>query len=622
MSALDRARDFVRERLALGRETSAMIDGGASFAYVFGSVLTMLFVVEALTGFALASFYSPSSTDAWASVAYIQDQAAWGWIVRGIHHHGASAIVIIAGIHLIQTALAGAYRRPRELVWWLGLLLLVISLAWSVTGYVLRWDQAGYWANRVEIGIAAGTPVIGEHIRSFALGGNEYGNLTLTRFYALHVILLPIVVTIVLVAHVRLARRHGTTAVQTGAPAPRWPDQAMRDIVVFVIMLVVLLAYVVQQHGTDLWAPADPANAFDARPLWYFRWLFHLREMAGSAEKLVAMAVPAVIGGFLAALPRLDRGTSALARRVWLGVLAAILAMIAGLTVMSFAKDADDADLTKRTVEATKLADRARALARDNGVPSTGAADVFATQPFYRARTIYAKACKGCHEDPKDRKGPLIEAGHNDRAWLKAFLQDPSHARFWGKTKLVKLSLEAQQLEDQKQKAAPPDKPETPGKPGKGKATPEPKAEEPAEDPNAPKDLAMKPTSLQGRDLDDVVELVYAQGGPGRGKPIDKAAVERGGPLFESACSDCHSIVEGVSGTAPNLFGFGSRDYYRSFISNPKSGLHMTAVEQMSQMPRFDKELSLQDRDALGEYLAWLRNATPGDLATLGAVYP
>ena len=186
---------FLRERTGAGRAPVMTIEGGASFAYVFGAVLVFLLAFETLTGLALAAFYAPSATDAWASVAYIQDQSTWGWLVRGAHHHGGGAIVVVGGLHLVQTAVAGAYKKPRELVWWLGLLLLMLVLAWAVTGYVLRWDQAGYWANQVELGITAGTPVVGEPIRKLALGGNDYGNLTLTRFYALHVVALPLLAT-------------------------------------------------------------------------------------------------------------------------------------------------------------------------------------------------------------------------------------------------------------------------------------------------------------------------------------------------------------------------------------------------------------------------------------------
>ena len=141
---------WLRERTAPAA-TPATVPG-PSFAYVAGWVLVMLLGVQAVTGAALAAFYAPTTTDAWASVAYIQDQMNAGWLIRGLHHHGASALVIVAGLHLAQTALYGAYKRPRELVWWLGIVLLLLVLAFAITGYVLRWDQAGYWANQVEGG--------------------------------------------------------------------------------------------------------------------------------------------------------------------------------------------------------------------------------------------------------------------------------------------------------------------------------------------------------------------------------------------------------------------------------------------------------------------------------------
>jgi len=589
----DRVIAFVRERAAIGAPgtTPRVIEGGASFAYVFGTVLVFLLVFEAATGAALAAFYSPSATDAWGSVAYVQDQATWGWVIRGLHHHGGGAIVVVAGLHLVQTAMAGAYKRPRELVWWLGLLLLVLCLAWAVTGFVLPWDQAGFWANKVELGIAAGTPVIGEQIKALALGGNDYGNLTVTRFYTLHIIVLPAIVTLITIAHIVLARRHGNTAVRARAAAPRWPDQAFRNALAIALTCAILLAYVVTQHGAELAAPANPSQAYDARPLWYFRWLFELRVLAGSGEKLAAMIAPAIVGGFLVMLPFLDRrpGRGVLTRLPWLGMFAGMLALICGLTVMSFSRDGGDGELAKRQAAAAKVAARARLLARTNGIPVTGAIDVFSTAPMWRARTIYAQRCAGCHEDPKDRKGPLIAPGHGNRAWIKGLLEDPSADLYWGRTKLVKQSLEAQQRE-----AA------SGGKP--------------AQPDDGPKDLAMKPAPYKGAELDDLVELLYAQSGA---SDVDKSKATRGSALFESACTDCHSLGEGVAGASgPGLAGMGSRDYYTSFISNPKSPIHMT--EDMGQMPRFDKELSLLDRDAIAEYLVWLRTATKAELDALG----
>lgn len=564
---LPRTIAWLRERAAIGDGAPALIDGGASLAYVFGAVLVFLLGMQAVTGLALAAFYSPSSTDAWGSVAYIQDQAAWGWLVRGLHAHGASALVIVAGVHLVQTAFAGAYKRPRELVWWLGILLLVLMLAWAITGYVLRWDQAGYWANRVEVGIAADTPVIGGQIKELALGGNDYGNLTLTRFYMLHVILLPVIVTALTIAHVALARRHGTTPVREGRPAARWPNQRLLDVVAMAIAFAVLLAFVVSTGGADLAAPADPTEAYDARPLWYFRWLFELRELAGSAERLAAMAAPAIAGGFLVALPLLDRSPErgARSRALWLGSTAGLLALIGALTVMSFARDANDDELGKRVAESEQRAQRARTLAREYGVPATG--DIWSSAPMAQGRALFAKMCAGCHDaasPDKDRVGPVIGPGFGDRAWLRAFLQAPSAPQFWGRTKL------------------------------------------------ATAEAAMKPVELAPEKLDAVVELLIAEAGVA---DVDRAKAEHGKEVWEQ-CSDCHSRDEGVAeGAGPNLFGLHSRAYFTSFIGNPKLPIHMGADK--SEMPRFDSDLSILQRDALAEYLVWLRTASVADITRL-----
>jgi mono/diheme cytochrome c family protein len=235
---------------------------------------------------------------------------------------------------------------------------------------------------------------------------------------------------------------------------------------------------------------------------------------------------------------------------------------------MSIARDAGDDDLAKRNDEAAMRAGRARAIAKQYGVPATGGQDIWSMAPMWRARTLYAQRCANCHdENSKDRKGPIIGPGHKNRAWFAEFFKGPSSDSFWGKTKL-----------------------------------------------SANKDAAMAPVQVDNKsDIDDIVELIYAQSGAA---DVDAAKRDRGKALFETKCSDCHSLTEGVSGSGPNLAGVGTRAYYLSFISNPKSGVHMGA--DASEMPRFDDELSIVERDAIAEYLVWLRTATPADVRALG----
>ncbi|HEU5056725.1 MAG TPA: cytochrome b N-terminal domain-containing protein, partial [Kofleriaceae bacterium] len=225
-------------RAALRWALDEPVAGGASFAYVFGSVLAFLLVLQIVTGVLLATAYSPSATDAWGSVAYIQDQMTLGWFVRGLHSHGASAMVVVAGLHLLQTALYGAYKAPRELNWWVGVAMLGVLLAFALTGYLLPWDQTGYWATKVATGIAGTTPLAGQAIQEIAQGGNEYGNLTLTRFFALHVLVLPAAMIGLFAVHLFLFRRHGVTPhwwlgdeALARRTRPFWPDQMFKDTV-------------------------------------------------------------------------------------------------------------------------------------------------------------------------------------------------------------------------------------------------------------------------------------------------------------------------------------------------------------------------------------------------------
>lgn len=561
--------DAFRERAAVSG-SPRQLSAGASFAYVFGVVLMFLLVVEGVTGIALATVYSPSTTDAWASVAYIQDEMPGGWLVRGLHHHGGSAIVIVSGLHLVQTAIAGAYKKPRELVWWLGLALLALVLGWAITGYWLRWDQSGFYAAQVELGIAAGAPVLGGLIKGLVIGGNDYGNLTLTRAYAVHVIALPVLVALVTYFHVTIARRLGPTPLRKAtSPIPYWPVQSVRNALAIAVTFAVLFIYVISQHGVDLASPADPTSPFDARPLWPFRWLFELRTLAGSAEQLVAMAAPAVFGGFLVSLPFLDKRSerSPAQRKLVLGVFAMLFSVMFSLTLASYASDDNDPNLDGRRRKAAALSARARQLAITNGVPVTGPLDVFKTAPMWNARSMFAQRCLGCHgADSQERKGPVIAAGHGNRAWLTQFLKTPSGDAFYGHTKL------------------------------------------------AASEAAMKPVELPAADLTDLVELLYSQTGA---TDTDAAKAERGAKVFEGACTDCHTLGEGEASTSgPNLFGLGSRDYYTSFIGNPKSPIHMG--KDKSQMPAFAREMTIVERDAVAGYLVWLRTATEQDVSALG----
>jgi ubiquinol-cytochrome c reductase cytochrome b subunit len=552
---LDRRTGY---RAALRWGLDEPVAGGASFAYVFGSVLAFLLVLQIATGILLAASYSPSATDAWASVAYIQDQMTLGWFVRGLHSHGASAMVIVAGLHLMQTALYGAYRAPRELNWWIGVVMLGVLLAFALTGYLLPWDQTGYWATKVATGIAGTTPIAGQQIQELAQGGNEYGNLTLTRFFALHVLVLPGAMVALFAIHLFLFRRHGVTPhwwlgeeALARRTRPFWPDQMFKDTVAMTAVFAAMVGVTVWSGGVSLDAPADPSTSFDARPEWYFRPLFQaLKYFEGPMESVVALGLPAVLGGFLIALPMIDRGESRSPRRRWkqLGALGLIAVVMIALTAISFREDAADPAVAKGKEASEQQARRARTLAALYGVPAEGGAAVFGLEPGARGRALWREHCASCHQGSK-RQAPEIGSGYNSRAWIKAFLLAPSGPRFFGPTKI----------------------------------------------------RGMEPVELAGADLAAVVELVYAESGA---SDVDAAMVARGKPLFESECAVCHPRDDKSEGSAPNLGRRGSAETFAAFIARPD---HARFFGKANEMPAFFDQLDRDDRRALGEYLVLLR---------------
>ena len=157
------------------------IPGGSRWRYVWGSTLTFTLVVQFITGIFLWMAYSPSAQTAWESVFFIQEQMAGGWLLRGIHHYTAHLMTVLLVLHLMQVVIDGAYKAPREINFWFGIILLLLVLGLSLTGYLLPWDQKGYWATKVATNLVGITPIIGNDLQTAIMGGSDYGHHTLTR---------------------------------------------------------------------------------------------------------------------------------------------------------------------------------------------------------------------------------------------------------------------------------------------------------------------------------------------------------------------------------------------------------------------------------------------------------
>jgi len=305
------------------------VPGGARWRYVWGSTLVFAFMTQVITGLFLWASYSASAQTAWESVYYIQHEMTGGWLLRGIHHFMAQAMVVLLALHLLQVVIDGAYRAPREVNFWLGLVLMMLVLGMALTGYLLPWDQKGYWATIVATNLAGLVPFVGPSLQQLVIGGPEYGHHTLTRFFALHAGFLPGALIVMLVVHLALFRKHGLHAKQPirKPDALFWPDQVLKDAVAMLAVMAVVLGVIlvpalkamlagepvdVGHLGAELGAPADPSLPYAAaRPEWYFLFLFQFLKVfegwGATGEFFGAIVVPGLIMGVMFLMPIVGR---------------------------------------------------------------------------------------------------------------------------------------------------------------------------------------------------------------------------------------------------------------------------------------------------------------------------
>ena len=272
-------------------------------------------------------------------------------------------------------------------------------LGLSLTGYLLPWDQKGYWATKVATNIAAITPLVGPELQKLIIGGADYGHHTLTRFFALHAGVLPGAIIVLLVGHIYLFRRHGLTAKEPRLrpDAAFWPDQVLKDAVACLAVMAAVLFLVIRARGAELGAPADPAEAFDARPEWYFLFLFQfLKYFPGGTEVLGAIVIPSLLLLIVFAMPFL--GKWRLGHRFNLGLLWALIAGVGMLTWLAMAEDRRNPDYVAGLKSAEFEAHRVKELAQSpTGISQLGAVNLLRTDPLTQGPKLFAKNCASCH---------------------------------------------------------------------------------------------------------------------------------------------------------------------------------------------------------------------------------
>jgi len=440
------------------------IPSGARFRYVTGSMLVFAFVVQAITGLFLWMAYSPSSQTAYESVWWIQYRMTGGWLLRGIHHFMAQAMVIVLGLHLLQVVVDGAYRKPREINYWLGLILMQIVMGLGLTGYLLPWDQKGYWATNVATNLATLVPGVGKELQQVAVGGSEYGHHTLTRFFALHAGVLPALLLVFLGLHIAVFRKHGITAhITPNRPDEMfWPKQVLFDAIACLVLLAVVLGFVIHwdigglfsagglpehSRGAELGAPSDPSEQYSAaRPEWYFLFLFQLlKYFPGSTEIWGAIIIPGLVMGALFFMPIMGR--NAMGHRMNVAFLVLLLVGAVGLTIAALVEDHfevvarqlsfSDANKVKWSKEiknsqefrsaqheAERNAERMRVLINrripnDKGelgesmdIQKLGAVYLLRNDPLTQGPKLFGRHCASCHDyrpDVEGYEGPIFQ---------------------------------------------------------------------------------------------------------------------------------------------------------------------------------------------------------------------
>src|SRR5207248_9159265 len=222
-TALDHAKeagataiDWLDERTSLTGPARWLmfrkIPKGTNWFYTLGSATMFAFLSQATTGVFLAMYYDPSPTHAYESARYITNEAFLGEFVRGMHKWGATVMVVLIFLHMGRTFFFGAYKYPRELNWIIGVVLLILTMAMAFTGYLLPFDQRSFWATVVGVNINASGPILGPYLADFLRGGAEFGSTTLSRFYAIHMLLIPGLIAALIGAHLYLVSKLGTTA--------------------------------------------------------------------------------------------------------------------------------------------------------------------------------------------------------------------------------------------------------------------------------------------------------------------------------------------------------------------------------------------------------------------------
>jgi ubiquinol-cytochrome c reductase cytochrome b subunit len=395
------------------------VPGGASYWYVFGSATLFAMIVQIVTGIFLTFFYAPSAATAWESTRAIYLNPYTHFLLA-VHYWGASAMIALVFLHLLQVLIFGAYKSPRELQWVVGVLLLLVTLVLGLTGYLLPWDMDAYFASQVSLNIVGLAPIAGPFLQHVAQGGGGMGTATINRFFGLHVWLMPAVLVALVAAHLAIFRHNGAAGPVVDDPRTVklgrfWPDQFFMDgafsLIVFIIICFLSIA-----APPYLDAKADPTKFFVPYPAWYFLSLFgllalvppeiHLGPLAIGTELIATIIVPTLFLIVILLIPWLDRSTgrSFGPRSGLLWAATVVVCTIIGLTIYGQATTmAKQAAAPQSPPESVVLSSTGAAVPSAGAPGAIPAAGPGVTNPTSSTAangagaSVFASNCSTCH---------------------------------------------------------------------------------------------------------------------------------------------------------------------------------------------------------------------------------
>ncbi len=289
--------------------------------YYMGGAALFLFMIQVFTGILLLLYYQPGVDSSYESVRFIMTKVNFGWLFRSIHSWSANLMVFILFIHMFSTFFTSAYKKPRELTWVTGFIALALAMGFGFSGYLLPWNELAFFATKVGTDIVGVIPVVGEHLKIILRGGEDVTGATLTRFYGIHVAVLPLIMTIIISVHLLFVQRQGmhepdhfrNQPAERKKVMPFFPNFFLRDALLWLIVLNVLL-FLSVYFPWELGLKADPFVPAPAgiRPEWYFMFMFQTLKLLPAhilflEGELVGILVFSFAGAFWMAVPFLEK---------------------------------------------------------------------------------------------------------------------------------------------------------------------------------------------------------------------------------------------------------------------------------------------------------------------------